>query len=289
MTIERVAALLMGERISVDTSTPARAVGGGDISQAWRVESDVGSLFLKTGPASNSDMLSAEAEGLAEIRSAQAVRVPDVVACVTGDGVACLALEWLAFDRVDAAAGRLLGRQLAEMHRHTSDCFGWYRDNAIGLTPQHNHRCNRWIDFFRDQRLGFQLELAGQNGYGRQLAPAGRDLINRLAELFEDYEPVPSLLHGDLWGGNWASCSGRPVIFDPAVYYGDRETDLAMTRLFGGFGPGFYEAYEEAWPLADGYRKRCTLYQLYHVLNHLNIFGGAYLNQAKTMLRDLLQ
>lgn len=288
MTIERVATLLAGERISIDTSSPAGAVDGGDISQAWRVESDAGSLFLKTGPATSFDMFLAESEGLAEIRSTQAVRVPGVIACLTDDGLACLALEWLNFDKDDGRASRLLGCQLAEMHKHTSNRFGWYRDNTIGLTPQHNDRCNGWVDFFRDRRLGFQLELAGRNGYGTRLASPGTELLHRMGSLFENYEPVPSLLHGDLWGGNWASCSGRPAIFDPAVYYGDRETDLAMTRLFGGFGSGFYEAYEDTWPLADGHQKRCTLYQLYHVLNHLNLFGGAYLAQAEAMMRELL-
>jgi fructosamine-3-kinase len=109
-----------------------------------------------------------------------------------------------------------------------------------------------------------------------------------VAGFFENYEPAPSLLHGDLWAGNAASVDGAPVIFDPAVHYGDRESDIAMTRLFGGFGESFYEAYNEAWPLDEGYRQREPLYQLYHVLNHLNLFGGAYLGRAESLIARLL-
>ena len=113
--------------------------------------------------------------------------------------------------------------------------------------------------------------------------------MKRLPVFFEAYSPEASLLHGDLWGGNWACCDGEPVIFDPAVYYGDRETDLAMTRLFGGFGRAFYDAYESAWPLAPGHRERNDLYQLYHVLNHLNLFGSGYLGRAQDLIQRLLR
>ena len=132
------------------------------------------------------------------------------------------------------------------------------------------------------------MELAARNGYGGELSQKGADLIARLPELFTGYAPEASLLHGDLWGGNWASTGGEPVIFDPAVYYGDRESDLAMTRLFGGFSPRFYEAYEATWPLADGYQRRILLYQLYHVLNHLNLFGRGYLGRALGLMNELL-
>ena len=140
---------------------------------------------------------------------------------------------------------------------------------------------------WREQRLGFQFRLAARNGHSGELQALGRKLIDGLPALFAGYEPVPSLLHGDLWGGNWASVDGDPVIFDPAVYYGDRETDLAMTHLFGGFGAAFYTAYRQAWPLEEGSAARQELYQLYHVLNHLNLFGGGYLGRAVGILRTL--
>jgi fructosamine-3-kinase len=144
------------------------------------------------------------------------------------------------------------------------------------------------VRFLAEKRIGFQLDLAARNGHGRTLAADGEALLARLGDFFTDYTPPPSLLHGDLWGGNFAAVEGEPVIYDPAVYYGDRETDIAMTELFGGFGPEFRAAYAEAWPLDDGYALRRDLYQLYHVLNHLNLFGGGYLSQARALLGRLL-
>jgi fructosamine-3-kinase len=174
------------------------------------------------------------------------------------------------------------------MHRTARDHFGWDRDNTIGSTPQHNAPCGEWVTFWREHRLGFQLDLAARQGYGGRLQKLGERLLADLTGLI-DHDPRPSLLHGDLWGGNIGyDREGNPVIFDPAVYYGDREADLAMTELFGGFGSGFYAAYEEAWPLDPGYSVRKTLYNLYHILNHLNLFGSGYLGQAQTMTERLL-
>lgn len=269
-----------------NTMTP-RPVGGGDISAAWHLSAEGGELFLKTGPAAAADMFSAEAEGLSELASANAVRVPEVLAMGADANTAFLALEWLPFERAGSRCERLLGEQLAGLHRATRNRFGWHRDNTIGLTPQRNAWSVDWMEFFRDHRLGFQLSLAAQNGFAGELQEQGARLIERLPVLFDGYEPEASLLHGDLWGGNWASCGGVPVIFDPAVYYGDRETDLAMTRLFGGFGRAFYEAYESAWPLQCGNRYRNDLYQLYHVLNHLNLFGSGYLSRALQLMKGL--
>jgi fructosamine-3-kinase len=266
-----------------------RAVGGGDISAAWRLETAEGPVFLKTGPGSSYEMFAAEAEGLAELAAPGAIRVPAVIACGQQEGTAFVALEWLDFDRPTRATEALLGTQLAELHRTTSERYGWHRDNTIGLTPQHNAWTDDWVTFFRRHRLQFQLDLAAHKGFTGSLQEQGARLAERLPDLFEGYVPAASLLHGDLWGGNWASANGQPVIFDPAVYYGDRESDLAMTRLFGGFGAAFYEAYEGSAPLAPGYRERCDLYQLYHVLNHLNLFGGGYLGRAQELMRRLLK
>lgn len=272
--------------VDVANSEP-RPVTGGDISAAWRLDSAAGSLFLKTGPASAYEMFAAEAEGLAELAGANAVRVPAVIALGEHRDSAFVALEWLRFESIGTTGERRLGEQLAALHRTTKARYGWHRDNTIGLTPQHNAWSDSWVDFFREHRLGYQLELAAENGFTGALQTKGAQLLKRLAVFFEYYTPVASLLHGDLWGGNRASCDGQPVIFDPAVYFGDRETDLAMTRLFGGFGSAFYDAYESSWPLQSGHRQRRDLYQLYHVLNHLNLFGSGYLGRAMALIEGL--
>jgi len=275
--------------IHVAAQAAPRAVGGGDISAAWRLETDEFPVFVKTGPPSSADMFGAEAEGLAELAAPRAIRVPSVIACGLEGTTAFLAIEWLDTERPTRDTEVRFGTQLAELHRTTRDRYGWHRDNTIGLTPQHNDRSDDWVGFFGRNRLGFQLQLAAANGFSGSLQDQGAQLLDRLPAFFENYVPVASLLHGDLWGGNWASVGGEPVIFDPAVYYGDRESDLAMTRLFGGFGKAFYQAYEASAPLAPGHRARCDLYQLYHVLNHLNLFGSGYLGQAQELMRRLLK
>ena len=175
------------------------------------------------------------------------------------------------------------------MHRITTDRFGWWRDNTIGSTTQVNTQEDNWLDFWRDHRLGFQLDLAERNGGGKRLRDSGEALMDSLPALLQGQPVEASLLHGDLWSGNYFyTTGGQPAIFDPAVYYGDREADIAMTELFGGFGRDFYAAYRNAWPLDDGYSMRKTLYNLYHVLNHFNLFGGGYLSQAGTMIDQLL-
>ncbi len=175
------------------------------------------------------------------------------------------------------------------MHRCDAAQFGWQRDNTIGATPQPNAWHADWVAFFRDRRLGFQLAMAGDNGAPARLLDRGRRLLGELDAFFTTYRPTPSLLHGDLWGGNWgADSSGAPVIFDPAVYFGDREADIAMTRLFGGFDRQFYGAYAAEWPLDAGHGSRETLYNLYHILNHYNLFGGSYAAQAGDMIERLL-
>ena len=273
--------------IPVRKDATASSIGGGDISAAWRLVGEQRDIFLKTGGVDSAEMFSAEADGLQEIAESNAICVPDVLAVGQTADTAYLALEWLSFDRPSADTERQLGERLAAMHRATSARFGWHRDNTIGLTPQHNPWSEDWASFFQQHRLGYQLELAASKGFTGELQREGKRLLDRLHALFEGYEPVPSLLHGDLWGGNWASSNREPVLFDPAVYYGDRETDLAMTRLFGGFGRAFYEAYESAWPLEAGSEKRQHLYQLYHVLNHLNLFGGGYLGRALALIKAL--
>lgn len=278
---------LAQQGIAAKASPAPRALGGGSIIAVWRVATQSGAIFLKTGPAVAFEQLDAEADGLRELERAAAVRVPRVLSVGNRGADAFLALEWLELGSGGGDVARALGQRLATQHRHTQDAFGWHRDNTIGSTPQINTPDFDWIRFFREHRLGFQLELAAKNGYTGELQEHGAALAGRLERLFDGYQPEASLLHGDLWGGNWGVANGDPVIFDPAVHYGDRECDLAMTLLFGGFGPEFYAAYEEAWPLAPGHRKRVPLYQLYHVLNHLNLFGRSYLARALSLLKEL--
>jgi protein-ribulosamine 3-kinase len=264
-------------------------VGGGSISRTLRLDGDSGPVLLKLEVAEREDMLRAETESLAALRRTGAVAVPAVLACGTAGGRAYLALEWVDFGAKTQQAERNLGRALVDLHRSTAADFGWHRDNYIGRTPQPNERREDWSRFLRDMRLGPQLELARRNGFPREAATLGARLLDDLEQLLEGHSPAPSLLHGDLWGGNWgATRDGTPYLYDPAVYFGDREADLAMTRLFGGFGPDFYRAYEREWPLPAGWELRVELYNLYHVLNHFNLFGGTYASQAAGSLRRLV-
>jgi fructosamine-3-kinase len=273
--------------LGVSSSTTPRPVGGGDINAAWRLQTGSGDVFFKTSRASAIDMFSAEAEGLRQLREAGAVRVPKVYGSGVTEHDAWIAMEWLKLRSAGIADDELLGRQLAALHRVTAEKHGWHRDNTIGLTHQPNGPRANWPQFFRERRLQHQLRLAAENGYDGELQAEGQHLVDNMERFFADYEPVASLLHGDLWSGNRAVADEQPVIFDPAVYFGDRETDLAMTGLFGGFHREFYIAYRESWPLEPGNEQRCRLYQLYHVLNHLNLFGGGYLGQALRLMRSL--
>lgn len=283
----------------------SRAVHGGDISQAFKLSDGTRTFFVKLQPAARIALFETESAGLAQLDAAQALRVPQAVCHGIAAGQAYLVLEYLPL--VSQGDAALLGRQLAQQHRVTAPQFGWARDNWIGATPQPNGGRDDWIDFWREQRFGYQLRLAAENGYGGALQTGGEILLAHLDAFFDGHMPVPSLLHGDLWGGNHGflangaydlSCPsghrksespcGNPVVFDPAVYFGDRECDLAMSELFGGFAPDFHAAYREAWPLDTGYAVRKTLYNLYHVLNHANMFGGSYVAQAARMIAQLL-
>lgn len=284
----------ISEHIAAATGQPfsavtGRRVGGGCINATYQVEDRGRRYFLKINQASGLPMFEAEAAGLQELAEAGAIRVPRPVCVGVAQDSAFLALEYIDFATARQGGAEMLGRQLAALHRHVGTQFGWHRDNTIGSTPQSNTPSGRWPDFWRDRRLGRQLALAAENGYGGALQRHGERLLVKLESFFDGYAPQPSLLHGDLWGGNYGfDRAGAPVLFDPAVYYGDREADLAMTELFGGFPAAFYAAYREAFPLDAGYQVRRILYNLYHILNHLNLFGGGYLGQAEGMIARLL-
>ena len=245
--------------------------------------------FVKTAAAAELPRFEAEAAGLAALRQAGCIRVPELHFCGIEAGQARIVLEHLALHPLDRASGAALGQALAELHRVTGPRFGWPADNFVGDTPQENAWRDNWARFFAERRLQPQLRLAAGRGMERSLLDQGEALAERLGAFFLDYRPLPSLLHGDLWSGNaGALADGTPVIFDPAAHYGDREADLAMTELFGGFPEAFYVAYRLAWPLDAGFETRKTLYNLYHVLNHYNLFGASYLGQARRMIGKLL-
>lgn len=274
-----------GDPFSVATFS---SVGGGCISSAFHVSSGQRDFFIKLNTAALGGMFEAEFAGLEAMAATASIRVPRPVIMGESDGQAWFVMEYIEFGASHSKSQAEAGELLATMHRATAEKFGWQRDNTIGSTPQINCWQDSWIDFWREQRLGVQLRLAANNGYGGKLQARGERLLASVDQLI-DHAPMASLLHGDLWGGNIGYDSdGRPVIFDPAVYYGDREADIAMTELFGGFGRDFYAAYQVTWPLDQAYKVRKKLYNLYHVLNHLNLFGSGYRGQAEGLIEQLL-
>lgn len=288
MSVSRPSIEQLLREASKDDDCKWQSLGRGVGGSSWRVSCGDSLWFVKT-QADAVDMFSAEAEGLKALADVGAVRLPSVLAADEQDGEAFLILEWLELGRKTGLVAARLGEALAHQHQYLGAHYGWRRNNFIGATPQFNTSSDSWVNFFRDHRLGFQLRLAAENGYRGEMQSLGMQLMERLPAFFEEYIPKPSLLHGDLWSGNWGALeTGEPVIFDPAVYYGDREADLAMTELFGGFPPEFYSAYNAVWPVDDGYPMRRNIYNLYHVLNHLNLFGGNYLGQAQQLVAQLL-
>lgn len=266
-----------------------KSVAGGSINTAYQLSASGHHYFIKLNQIHLIDMFEAEARGLEEMRALNCVRIPEVICFGQADGHSYIALEYIELGSLRGQAGRLLGTQLAQLHSHTQAFFGWHIDNTIGSTPQHNDRADDWLSFWQQQRLTKQLQFAANNGFSGRLQDRGQQLIEQLSVFFDGYSPAPSLLHGDLWSGNAAADpQGNPVIFDPACYYGDRETDIAMTELFGGFGSDFYAAYQAEYALDPTYQTRKTLYNLYHILNHLNLFGGGYLSQSENMIDQLL-
>lgn len=261
-------------------------VGGGCVHRCLLLEGGSRRYFAKVNDRTQVDNFAAEADGLAELAAAGA-RVPAPLCRGREGEEAFLVLEYLELrGDGDYAA---LGRALARLHSVHGETFGWRRNNYIGRTPQLNPMSSSWSGFWRDARLAPQLDLAKRNGQGAQLLRKGERLLEAVPRLLARHAPAASLLHGDLWGGNAGFLAGgEPVLFDPSVYWGDREADLAMTELFGGFPAAFYSGYAEIAPLHSGYAQRRTLYNLYHVLNHANLFGGGYASQAERMIDELL-
>lgn len=282
--VEHAIAKATGEVVVLDGGV---SVGGGCINETRVIASGSTHFFLKSNTAALGEMFEAESEGLRELSSAGAIRVPEVICSGRSGDRSFLVLEHLPLH--GTLDGSLFGQQLAQLHQHTQATFGWYRDNYIGATPQRNSHRPDWVSFLRENRLSYQLVQARAAGLAHSAVMAVEQLMERLPDFFSGYAPRSSLLHGDLWSGNWAATSaGEPVIFDPAVYYGDHEADLAMMELFGAPGGRFFAAYREAFPIDAGYATRKNLYNLYHILNHFNLFGGGYGQQAGRMAERLL-
>lgn len=261
-------------------------LAGGDSSAAWRCVGAGGRWFVKLGDAGDAAAFEAEFLGLEALLESRAVRVPRPLGTGSGSGRSWLVLEHL--ELTPSGDSRQLGRALTGLHRCTGEAFGWHRDNFIGPSAQANGWMDDWVGFFWQRRLQPQFESVARQGHPH-LREAGERLRERLPDLLGGHRPEPSLLHGDLWGGNHAYLpDGVPVVFDPAVHYGDREADLAMMALFGGFHPEVLSAYTERWPLPDGHQRRRPLYQLYHLLNHLRLFGAGWLGRVESVLRTLL-
>ena len=261
------------------------SVGGGCINQAFCVHDRSYKYFVKLNQASKYALFETEALALQALSESQTIRVPQVICDGIASARSYLVLEWTDFG--SAKRWDQMGQQLAALHRVThAQGFGWHTENYIGETVQPNPWTQRWADFFVEHRLRHQLRLA--NAKGKQFSQAER-LLDKVAQVLRDHCPQPALVHGDLWSGNAGfDQTGNPLIFDPASYYGDREVDLAMTGLFGGFPEAFYRGYQAAWPLDLGYPRRKTIYNLYHVLNHFNLFGGSYAAQAEGMMRQII-
>lgn len=266
-------------------------VGGGCISQAIRLRTMRGEYLLKRGGQGLPNFFGAEARGLELLAASQAVRVPAVLAWRDQEQGAegFILLEWLAApaSTEPQAVATMLGASLAALHRVSAPTYGLDSDNYIGATPQPNGWMESWLEFFRERRLRFQADLARRNGHlDSSRVRMMEHLLDHLDHWIDDRSSRPSLLHGDLWSGNYlVGPGGVPAVIDPAVYYGDREAEIAFTSLFGGFPRAFYQAYLEEWPLPEEWQERRDLYNLYHLLNHLNLFGKGYIRPIDAILQ----
>ncbi|HLP88722.1 MAG TPA: fructosamine kinase family protein [Nostocaceae cyanobacterium] len=263
------------------------SVSGGCINQGYSLANGQQIYFVKINQASQLEMFAAEALGLQQMYDTSTIRVPKPVCWGSAGNSGYLVLEWLEMGSGNSQSWREMGHKLAALHKTSSDKgFGWDMNNTIGSTPQINTWTADWVEFYTKHRLGYQFSLARRRGGN---FPLQDKLLAAIPELLAGHQVQPSLVHGDLWGGN-AGCTvdGEPVIFDPATYFGDREVDIAMTELFGGFPAAFYQGYNEIFPLNPSYEKRKILYNLYHILNHFNLFGGSYAAQANRMIEQIL-
>ncbi len=269
-----------------ETITKVSSVHGGDISKAYKVDTANNSYFLKFNSDSNAlKIFNTESSGLQRISVTNTIKAPQVLACDTFESSAFLLMEFIEGKSPSSEDFKNLAHQLAELHQCTSADFGLHQDNFIGSLPQSNSLHKTWVDFYTSERLLPQLDLAKQ----KQLlsdneCPSEKQLKNSLEPLFSNINP--SLIHGDLWSGNYLiSQDGTPYLIDPAIYYGHHEVDIAMTKLFGGFGDAFYQAYFSKVTPDENTSVRVGIYQLYYLLVHLNLFGSSYHNSVVNILK----
>lgn len=276
---QRVLQDALKTQVEVFSSSP---VGGGCISHACRVESSEGVFFMKTNQPSMEDLFKSEEKGLTLLSSTKEIAIPKVIGTGVIDDAAYIVLEHINGGLKSITFFEDFGQKLARLHQHSSKEYGLHFDNYIGSLPQSNVKKSDWLTFFIEKRLQFQLKL--DSYIPSEIILLFERLYTRLPDLLPDYGP--SLLHGDLWSGNYlVGETGDVVLIDPAVYYGNREIELAFTRMFGGFDTAFYHAYEEVFPLEPGFEDRIDIYNLYPLLVHHNLFGGGYLNTAVATLK----
>ncbi len=284
MNLKQEIESLLGEKIKSENT-----LGGGCIGNAMRINVESGkTFFVKTYPGSGSQILRNEANGLRELAKANAIKIPEVIAF----NEKVIVLEFIESGSKSRNFMERFGQEFAGMHRLKAEQYGFFENNFIGSNPQINQPVQKdWLAFYWDNRLLYQIKLAEKNGYlNSEFRTACGKLESVLPKILSGSEEEPCVLHGDLWGGNYmVADDGSPVLIDPAVYYGHREADLGMTRLFGGFDSNFYSAYNEAYPLPEGWDYRIDIYKLYHVLNHLNLFGTGYYSQANSIIQKYIR
>ncbi len=285
--LEDVLSTSLGDAVRIQKRSTLR---GGCISHAERLHTGHGDFFFKWSPDTPQDLYVQEAAGLRALGASRTpLTVPTVIACSAprGKRPGYLILEYLPPEPVPRNFETQLGAGLATLHRQSGPAFGFEHSNHCGETSQPNAWTENWIDFYRTNRLGHQIELA-RNAKLLDLCHVRHfeRLLARLDDLLAGPQEPPALIHGDLWSGNvYATTRGRIALIDPAAYYGHREAELGMMTLFGGFGERTYTSYNENYPLAKGWRQRNPLYQLYHLLNHANLFGGGYVAQSLAVVR----
>lgn len=272
-----------GEPFSIDHT---ETVTGGDINLAFKVSGVNKSYFVKINDKPFLDAFEAEAYSLKQLSSIQTIYVPQVIALGVTLDKSFLVLEWLTLKPMENNNWYALGEQLAKLHKISNHGqFGWQSDNYIGTTIQVNRWQSNWREFFAEQRIGMQLQLLKEKSI--YLGDIDH-LVKVCHDLLLHHQVSPSLVHGDLWQGNIGCVKNKPVIFDPACYYGDREVDVAMTELFGQLPKEFYQGYQEIYPVPEKYSIRKHVYNFYHILNHANLFGGVYVDQSQAYVSRLL-
>ncbi|AMG31928.1 fructosamine kinase family protein [Grimontia hollisae] len=274
--------LTLGQRFEVEEKTP---IDGGDINECYSIAYGNMRFFVKINSRDNLPVFEAEAESLRHLANSGEVSIPQVVYIGIIKEKSVLVLNFIPMKPLDDENAYLLGKELANLHKWGEQLeYGFDIDNFIGTTEQRNSWHRKWANFFADHRIGFQLKLAEERGMS--FGDVER-IVNEVKERLNGHQPKASLLHGDLWKGNASSTMSGPIIYDPACYWGDREVDIAMTHLFGGFPESFYKGYEEVWPLDPGFEKRKDIYNLYHMLNHCLLFGGPYLTETEALINKL--